>query len=182
MRYFGRSAGSSMEDIVDKLEQIIDMEQPTIITGDFNVCLQREPRNLVTTALLDLGFQQHVKSSTHIRGGIIDHAYTRDPNSQLSDLHLTQYSPYYSDHDALCMSFNIKVFMLSFMFNTSLALNRFYRSMLLLCPSEQDISMCTMHYATICEIIIVFFNSMYLKIKFYERCALFERLMCRKTN
>mgnify|MGYP002213336686 CR=1 FL=1 len=25
-----------MEDIVDKLEQIIDIEQPTIITGDFN--------------------------------------------------------------------------------------------------------------------------------------------------
>ena len=68
MRYFGRSAGSSMEDIVDKLEQMIDMEQPTFITGDFNVCLLREPRNLVTTALLDLGFQQHVKSSTHIRG------------------------------------------------------------------------------------------------------------------
>ena len=110
MRYFGRSAGASMEDIVDKLEQMIDMEQPTIITGDFNVCLQREARNLVTTALLDLGFQQHVKSPTHIRGGIIDHAYTRDPSSQLSNIHLTQYSPYYSDHDALCMSFNIKVF------------------------------------------------------------------------
>ena len=110
MRYFGRSAGSNMEDIVDKLEQMIDMEQPTIITGDFNVCLQREARNLVTTALLDLGFQQHVKSATHIRGGIIDHAYTRDPSSQLSNIHLTQYSPYYSDHDALCMSFNIKVF------------------------------------------------------------------------
>ena len=98
-----------MEDIVGNLEQMINMEQPTIITGDFNVCLHREPKNLVTTVLLDLGFQQHVKSSTHIRGGIIDHAYTRDPNLQLSDLHLTQYSPYYSDHDALCMSFNIKV-------------------------------------------------------------------------
>ena len=47
-----------MEDIIDKIEQMIDMEQPTIITGDFNVCLQREPRNLVTTVLLDLGFQQ----------------------------------------------------------------------------------------------------------------------------
>ena len=110
MRYFGRSAGSRMEDIVDKLEQMIDVEQLTIITGDFNICLQREPRNLVTTVLLDLGFQQHVKSPTHIRGGMIDHAYTRDPNSQLSDLHLTQYSPYYSDHDVLCMSFNSKVF------------------------------------------------------------------------
>ena len=142
MRYFGRSAGSSMEDIVDKLEQMIDMEQPTIITGDFNVCLQREPRNLVTTALLDLGFQQHVKSPTHIRGGIIDHAYTRDPNSQLSKLHLTQYSPYYSDHDALCMSFNIKVLKSSLMTNTSLALNYFYRPTLLLCPSEQDNSVC----------------------------------------
>ena len=159
MRYFGRSAGSSMEDIVDKLEQMIDVEQLTIITGDFNICLQREPRNLVTTVLLDLGFQQHVKSPTHIRGGIIDHAYTRDPNSQLSDLHLTQYSPYYSDHDALCMSFNIKVFMLSFMFNTSLALNRLNRQCSC-CVRVNKTTQCAIVKANICEIDLVLFHSM----------------------
>ena len=104
-----RSEGASLQDIVDHLEQMINMGRPTIITGDLNVCLDKEPRNLLNTVLIDLGFDQLVKSPTHVRGGRIDHAYARDPESHLSNLHLTRYSPYYSDHDSLCLSFNIKV-------------------------------------------------------------------------
>ena len=85
------------------------MGRPTMITGDFNVCLDKQPKNILTTTLFDLGFQQLVKSSSHVRGGRIDHAYMRDSESQLSNLHLTQYAPYYSDHDCLCVSFNVKV-------------------------------------------------------------------------
>ena len=88
---------------------MISMQRPTIITGDLNACLDKEPRNLFTTVLNDLGFHQLVKSPTHVRGGRIDHAYARDPESQLVNLHLTRYSPYYSDHDSLCVSFNTKV-------------------------------------------------------------------------
>ena len=88
---------------------MINMQRPTIITGDLNLCLDKEPRNLLTTVLIDLGFHQLVKSPTHVRGGRIDHAYARDPESLLSSLHLTRHSPYYSDHDSLCVSFNIKV-------------------------------------------------------------------------
>ena len=98
-----------MQNIVDNLEQLINMGRPTIITGDLNVCLNKEPRNLLTTVLVDLGFHQLVKDSTHVRGGRIDHAYARDPESQLSNLYLTRQSPYYSDHDSLCVSFNTKV-------------------------------------------------------------------------
>ena len=94
---------------MDSLEQLLDMERPTMITGDINVCLDRQPANLLTSTLSDLGFQQLVKSPSHVRGGRIDHAYVRDPESQLSNLHLTQYSPYFSDHDCLCVSFDIKV-------------------------------------------------------------------------
>ena len=85
------------------------MERPTIITGDINVCLDKEPRNILTTVLVDMGFYQLAKDPTHVKGGRIDHAYVRDPESQLSNLHLTRYSPYFSDHDSLCVSFNIKV-------------------------------------------------------------------------
>ena len=98
-----------MQDIVDNLEQLIHMERPTIITGDLNVCLNKEPRNLFSTVLMDLGFHQLVKDPTHVRGGRIDHAYARDPESQLSNLYLTRQSPYYSDHDSLCVSFITKV-------------------------------------------------------------------------
>ena len=91
------------------MEQLVNMQRPTIITGDINVCLNKEPRNLLTTVLNDLGFNQLVKDATHVRGGRIDHAYARDPESQLSSLNLTRYSPYYSDHDSFCVSFNINV-------------------------------------------------------------------------
>ena len=98
-----------MQDIVDSLEPLIDMGRPTIITGDINVCLDKEPKSLLTTVLIDLGFHQLVKDPTHVRGGRIDHAYSWDPDSELAGLHLLRYSPYYSDHDALCVSFIIKV-------------------------------------------------------------------------
>ena len=107
--YFIRSEGASLQDVVDSLEQLLDMERSTIITGDLNVCLDKQPLNILTTTLSDLGFQQLVKCSTHVRGGRIDHTYVRDPESKLSNLHLMQYSPYYSDHDCLCVSFNTKV-------------------------------------------------------------------------
>ena len=67
---------------------MVNMQRPTIITGDINVCLNKEPRNLLTTVLNDLGFNQLVKDATHVRGGKIDHAYARDPESQLSSLNL----------------------------------------------------------------------------------------------
>ena len=50
------------------------MQRPTIITGDINVCLNKEPRNLLTTVLNDLGFNQLVNDATHVRGGKIGEA------------------------------------------------------------------------------------------------------------
>ena len=104
-----RSEGASLQDVVNSLEQLLEMGRSTVITGDINVCLDKQPMNLLTSTLSDLGFQQLVRSPSHVRGGRIDHAYMRDPESQLSNLYLTQYAPYYSDHDCLCVSFNVEV-------------------------------------------------------------------------
>ena len=53
--------------------------------------------------LLAIGFQQLVHEPTHVRGRIIDHAYIHDLSGRLK-LHVERYSPYYSDHDALCIT------------------------------------------------------------------------------
>ena len=90
--------------MVENLEQLIDLERFTVITGDFNVCLKKQPNNQITNFLCGLGFKQLVTSPTHVLGGRIDHAYIWDPNTELSDSNLTQYCPYYSDHDALCLT------------------------------------------------------------------------------
>ena len=95
--------------MVDSLEQLLDLERLTLITGDVNICLDKKPNNLITTSLHDLGFQQLVTSPTHVAGGRIDHAYLRKPEDHQTSCHLNQYSPYYSDHNGLCLSLSTKV-------------------------------------------------------------------------
>ena len=95
--------------MVDNLEQLIDMERLTTISGDMNICLDKHPNSLLYTALSDLGFQQLVTGPTHTAGGRIDHVYLRDPQTLLASFHLTSYNPYYSDHDGLCLSMTPKV-------------------------------------------------------------------------
>ena len=104
-----RSARGSEQEVVNHLEQLVDMERLTIISGDMNICLDKDPQSLLPTVLGELGFQQLVTGPTHVAGGRIDHVYLRDPHSQLSGFQLTQHVPYYSDHDALCLSMTPKV-------------------------------------------------------------------------
>ena len=94
---------------MDNLEQLVNMEKVTAISGDMNICLDKHPNCLLFTALNDLGFKQLVTDPTHRAGGRIDHLYLRDPDSLLDSFLLTSYVPYYSDHDALCLSITPKV-------------------------------------------------------------------------
>ena len=91
------------------MEHLVDMERLTVISGDMNICLDKYPNCLLSTALGDLGFQQLVNGPTHIGGGRIDHVFIRDPHSQLATFQLTTHTPYYSDHDCLCLSMTPKV-------------------------------------------------------------------------
>ena len=45
-----RSAGCSLEDTFVKIEEMIDHSRPTLITGDFNVCLRKNPDNEIPSA------------------------------------------------------------------------------------------------------------------------------------
>ena len=103
-----RSANGGQQELVDNLEQLVDMERLTVISGDMNICLDKSPNCLLSTALGDLGFQQLVTGPTHTAGGRIDHVYIRDPHSLLDCFQLTPYTPYYSDHDGLCLSMTPK--------------------------------------------------------------------------
>ena len=98
-----RSADGSLEDLIDVLkETMIDPVQPTLITGDFNICTMKKPRNLITKTLVErLGFVLLIKEATHIGGGHIDHVYWRDPTGQWDMPVIERYSPYWSDHDVI---------------------------------------------------------------------------------
>ena len=98
-----RSSGGSQTELLDSLKFMIEEYNPTIICGDFNLCLVESRSQPFLNALLNMGFVEMVKTATHIKGGHIDHVYYRGLNRQIY-LDVMLYSPYYPimDHDALC--------------------------------------------------------------------------------
>ena len=104
-----RSAEGSTRDIKEHLEDLIDSNKSVIISGDFNICLDKDPNNPISCYLQQQGFEQMAKEATHDDGGRIDHLYLKKCPEMQADSELLQYSPYYSDHDALCLTLTTRV-------------------------------------------------------------------------
>ena len=80
---------------------ILTISKPTLICGDFNICIFKQPNNYITKSLIKDNFNQIVKNATHQKGGLIDHVYIK--NLPLNyDIHY--HSVYYSDHDGICIT------------------------------------------------------------------------------
>ena len=94
--------GNSLE-LLDQLKTLIEHGRITLITGDFNACFMENFSNRMIQGLLDIGFDQLVHEPTHIRGRHIDHAYFLNPSGRLKPV-IDRYSPYYSDHDGICIT------------------------------------------------------------------------------
>ena len=98
-----RSQTGHSVELLEKLRKLIDIEKTTIITGDFNICFMENFNNRLIQGLLGMGFDQLVHEPTHIRGRHIDQVYFLDPTNRLK-LIVDRYSPYYSDHDGICIT------------------------------------------------------------------------------
>ena len=94
-----RSADGSTVDILENLRALENKEKANIITGDMNICAKKEKNGPMVRALTEQGYKLLTKESTHIKGRQIDHVYAKNATASL-DL----YTPYYSDHDALCVA------------------------------------------------------------------------------
>ena len=88
----------------DHITRLVDLNRPTMVCGDFNMCYKGNKKNRTTTFLLKNGFNQHVDEATHVEGGHIDHVYLNSDKSV--DTSVEIHSPYYTalDHDAVCVS------------------------------------------------------------------------------
>ena len=95
-------AGNSVQ-LLEKIKEQIEAERITLITGDFNICFMENFNNRMIQGLLSLGFNQLVHEPTHMRGRHIDHVYFLDQSGSLKPI-LDRYSPYYSDHDGICIT------------------------------------------------------------------------------
>ena len=71
----------------------------TIIVGDFN--FDKSETNALTAFLNKRQFIQVVEWPTHKEGRTIDHCYV----SKNTKVQVTRHSPYYSDHNGLCIQF-----------------------------------------------------------------------------
>ena len=96
-----RSQGGNDKEMIEKLMRIVNKEKTTIIGGDMNICLRTHPENYVTKNLTEFGFQQVVKESTHIDGGVIDHIYIFLKDDIISEWSVEYFPKYYSDHDGI---------------------------------------------------------------------------------
>ena len=94
-----RSADGNTADILENLRALENKEKANIITGDMNICAQKERKGPLVRTLIEQGYKLLTKQSTHIKGRQIDHVYAKNATVSL-DL----YTPYYSDHDALCVA------------------------------------------------------------------------------
>ena len=95
------SSDSSKAYVVEKLEMILQPDHFPIITGDFN--FDKEEKNCLTKYLRSKEFEQLVTAPTHDDGRTIDHCYV--PQDMKNKFQLVHHSPYFSDHDALCIKF-----------------------------------------------------------------------------
>ena len=62
----------SCTDMHNQIIRLIDPTKTTLICGDFNVCFIEKQDHPTVKLLLGLGFDQRVKTATHIEGGLID--------------------------------------------------------------------------------------------------------------
>ena len=97
-----RSEQGSTLKLIQHLEDLINPGRAIVICGDFNICYRETRNNRVTKFLNQLGFTQLMKEPTHIRGRTIDHFYFREGTIIQENPIIFRYSPYYSDHDAIC--------------------------------------------------------------------------------
>ena len=99
-----RSSNHSVKEVSEALDSLIDVGRPTLVTGDFNICLKKNGNNVISSSLLKKGFQTLIERPTQIQGGHIDHIYWLDRDIRYKQPEVEFYSPYWSDHDALLMT------------------------------------------------------------------------------
>ena len=100
------SQGCPWKELANTLGLLVKSKMTVIITGDFNFDKRLDGGNEMTTLLSSLDFQQVVTWPTRDSGRTIDHCYIKGKiRGQPPRVQLTRYSPFYSDHDALCIQF-----------------------------------------------------------------------------
>ena len=104
-----RSRDGCLNTLIEKLQTLINFSKTTMIIGDMNICNKENPKNKVKTYLEAQTFKLIVNTATHINGGHIDQAYILNQGNYEAIPDVELIPKYYSDHDAICISWLKKV-------------------------------------------------------------------------
>ena len=101
-----RSQGANTESFIDDLLEMIDLNEHTIIVGDFNLCFLRYSSHKIFNTLRNLHFEQLLKKPTHIDGGMIDLIFVLCSGDLPYEI--IQQAQYFTDHDILSIRIRLK--------------------------------------------------------------------------
>ena len=80
------------------LYSLINPSRQILILGDFNLCYLSERNHPIFKALEEKGFNQIVENPTHIKGRLIDLAFSSSGRMKFK---VYQKAQYFTDHDML---------------------------------------------------------------------------------
>ena len=103
-----RSEQGNITELYQHIKDDILEEKSTVIAGDLNICYKTQRSNKITQFLENNGFIQLVTEATHTMGRQIDHMYLKIGSTIQKNHSIYRYSPYYTDHDALCLTLKKK--------------------------------------------------------------------------
>ena len=89
----------NLDQFLRDVKDSITPTEQTVICGDFNFNILKEPKHRIAVMLNELGFKQIVREPTTIYGSCLDHIYLRSKFLHKYAL----YHPYYSDHECVCL-------------------------------------------------------------------------------
>ena len=95
------SSNCNLKEVVKTIQEILLPDKVTIIAGDFN--FDKDEKNSLTKFLHSKELEHLVNNPTHDGGRTIDNCYV--PKNIKHRFQLTTHSPYWTDHDSLCINF-----------------------------------------------------------------------------
>ena len=62
-----RSSNGNSLELLNNMIAMMSPKKPSLISGDFNICIMNHQKNRMSKGLESEGFRQMIKEATHIR-------------------------------------------------------------------------------------------------------------------
>ena len=103
-----RSEKGNSSELIEHLKKMIKPSIATVVCGDLNICYVSNKNNKISKYLENTGFVQLMTEASHIKGGHLDHFYFKPWGKYTETPSIYRYSPYYTDHDAICAAIPVQ--------------------------------------------------------------------------